>query len=67
MSQKVTIHCDNCGDDESYEGEKLIVLIWQKDVIGILSHDVDDKDIIEASKKLIKDLPRLTADPNSKN
>jgi hypothetical protein len=65
MSQKVTIHCDNCDETETYEAEKLIVFVWQKERIGIITHDVNDKDIIEASSKLIQGIPNLTDPPSS--
>jgi hypothetical protein len=65
MSQKIRIYCDACNESETYIGEKLIVFVWQHGRIGIITHDVDDKDIIEASKKLIQGIPNLTDPPSS--
>lgn len=52
MTQKITIRCSTCPETEEYETVKCICILWTKDNFGIISHDIDDKDIIFAVREL---------------
>jgi hypothetical protein len=41
MPQKVRIECARCEGVEAYDVERCILILWTKDDIGIISHDID--------------------------
>jgi len=55
MPQKVKIECARCEGVEEYEAEKCILILWTKDDIGVISHDIDCcYDYLEAIEALVE-------------
>lgn len=60
MVQKITIECSTCAETEEVESRRCILIFWEKDGMGISTHDVDDKDIVDAMRRLSLQIPAHT-------